>query len=85
MIQRYEGYTLDEARDALESVVTARRAAEVAQSYSTGLGQQKAMAELSVLYEREDSLRRILAALEDMAQAAAPTRGPHRNYGIYAR
>lgn len=82
---RYEGYTLDEAKEALGSVVTARKAAETAQSYSTGLGQQKAMAELQVLYEREDKLRRIAGTLEEMAATGANSRGPRRNYGVYAR
>lgn len=48
--------TLAEIDEDLSSVRSAIRAAEKAQSYTSGLGQRKDMANLTILYNRETSL-----------------------------
>ena len=55
--------TMAQLNEALDSVRTAIRAAETAQTYQTALGQSRTMASLQVLYERERALEAELAAL----------------------
>ena len=69
--------TIDEINEALASVRRAIAAAEKAQRYQTGAGQEKEMARLQVLYDREERL---------LAERSRATRtGPTRNYGVYRR
>ncbi len=70
--------TLEEINEALASVRAAIRAAETAQRYSNGAGQEKEMARLQTLYAREDSLLDERARLNMVG-------GPARNYGVYRR
>lgn len=87
MAARYKGYTLTEAQEALADAIQARKAAETAQEYANPIGQQKRMAQLEVLYQREDTLRQIVAVLEDMqtTTGSAAACGPVKNYGVYSR
>lgn len=85
MVDRFKGYTLSEAQEALADAISARKAAETAQSYQTGIGQQKQMANLDVLYKREDAMREIVATLDGMSSTSTASVGPVKNYGVYSR
>lgn len=69
--------TIDEINEALTSVREAIRAAETAQRYQTVHGQEKEMAHLNVLYNRENAL------LDERARVSYS--GPARNYGVPRR
>lgn len=56
--------TRTEVNEALASVRTAITAAEKAQSYGSGLGNSKTMADLRTLYQREKELLAERAALD---------------------
>jgi hypothetical protein len=73
--------TIDEVTTALASVRTAITAAETAQDYTTAIGQRKAMANLSILYAREERLLKERDALT----AGGVGSGPVVNAGIIAR
>jgi hypothetical protein len=75
------GKTIDELNEDITAVRTAIRAAEEAQSYTTGLGQTKAMASLSVLYRRETDL----VALRSSLLSGRATAGPVWNRGVINR
>lgn len=70
-----------EVEEDLASVRTAIRSAESAQSYGTGLGNTRTMADLPVLYKREESLLSERAALD----AGNSYAGMVRNVGRVAR
>jgi len=73
--------TLEEINTALASVRTAIAAAETAQNYTTAIGQQKAMARLDILYDREEKL---IAERSSVATTGG-SGGPVVNQGIVAR
>lgn len=73
--------TIEEITDDLASVGTAIRRAEAAQSYSTGLNQQKTMALLETLYKRQDGLLKERQQL----QTGGATAGIFKVHGIRRR
>lgn len=70
-----------EVDEDLTSVRTAIRAAEEAQAYGSALGNQKTMANLTTLYEREEKLLAERSALD----AGSGYCGMVRNVGRVAR
>lgn len=75
------GKTLDEVTEDITAVRAAIRAAETAQSYTTGLGHTKLMASLSILYKRETEL----LAARDSLLSGGTTAGPIWNRGVINR
>lgn len=75
------GKTLDELNEDITAVRTAIRAAEQAQSYTTGLAQTKVMANLTVLYKRETDL----LAERDSFLSGGKSAGPVWNRGVINR
>lgn len=73
--------TLDELNEDIAAVRVAIRAAENAQSYTTGLAQTKVMANLSVLYSRESDL----LTERDTLLSGGRTAGPIWNRGVINR
>jgi hypothetical protein len=73
--------TLAEVEAALVSVRAAITAAETAQEYASGLGNRKQMADLQVLYTREETLIGERTQILSGGSGA----GPVRNYGIRRR
>lgn len=73
--------TIDELTADIASVRKAIRAAEEAQSYTTGLQQQKVMANLAVLYKRETDLLDERSSLLSGGKSA----GPVWNRGVINR
>ena len=66
------GRTVDELNEDLSSVRKAIRAAESAQAYTTGLNQSKIMANLTVLYGRENDLLAERSSLLSGGKSAGP-------------
>jgi len=75
------GRTLTELTEDLASVRLAIRAAEKSQSYRSSLGQQKDMALLTTLYQRETDLLAERSALLSGGSVA----GPVWNRGVINR
>lgn len=73
--------TRAEVDEDLASVRLAIRSAEAAQSYGSGLGNSRTMADLSTLYRREEQLLAERSALDNGAGYA----GMVRNVGRTAR
>lgn len=73
--------TLAELNEDIASVRASIRAAESAQAYRSGLGQEKTMASLSVLYRRETDLLAERSALLSGSTSA----GPVWNKGVINR
>jgi hypothetical protein len=77
----FMGKTIDEVNEDLTAVRAAIRAAETAQSYTTGLGHTKMMANLTVLYKRETDL----LAVRDSLLSGGKSAGPVWNRGVINR
>lgn len=73
--------TLAEVNEALSSVRHAINAAQLAQETASGLGNKKIMANLDVLYRREDQLLDERTRLESCGVSA----GLIRNSGVIRR